>query len=198
MTPERWVGIGFVAVLHVIVIWAIVSGLATKIVKAVVPPDLVVDVTPTHLEDPPPPPKMPDVKVDAQPNTVVQPVIDIAPDLPGPTAKPQPPQTQPQQVANIAPDTAAAGVMSTHTIPPYPSLAIRLQEQGNVKLSLQISAQGVVTAAQVVQSSGFPDLDQSAVSWVMGHWRYKPAMQSGQPVASTAMAVVVFNLKNAR
>lgn len=197
MTPERIAGIGFVVVLHVIVIWAIVSGLAQKIVRAVEPKDIVVTMLPHDLPKPPPvkPPdvRLPDVPLD----TVPPPVVDITPVVQTPLAPVQP-QTPPTQTASIAPDTAAAGVASTHTTPPYPSLAIRLQEQGNVKLSLQISAQGTVTAASVVQSSGFADLDQTAVAWVMAHWRYKPASQAGQPVASTTLAVVVFNLKNAR
>ena len=88
-------------------------------------------------------------------------------------------------MASIAPDTAAASIAGTHTTPPYPGIARKMGEQGTVKLRLTISPQGVVTAADVVQSSGFPDLDQTAVSWVMSHWKYKPAVQAGVAVTST-------------
>jgi len=55
-----------------------------------------------------------------------------------------------------------------------------------------------VTAAQVTNSSGVAELDQTAVDWVVAHWKYRPAMQNGLAVASTADAEVVFNLKNAK
>jgi len=32
---------------------------------------------------------------------------------------------------------------------------------------------------------------------VKDHWRYKPATQQGKPVASSVMAAVVFDLRNA-
>ena len=96
------------------------------------------------------------------------------------------------------PDTYASGVSNTHTIPAYPPLARRLGEQGGVRLSLTISASGDVTGASVVQSSGYPDLDQTAVEWVMSHWRYKPATHGGVAVPSQTLANVVFNLQNAR
>ena len=65
-------------------------------------------------------------------------------------------------------------------------------------LQMVISAQGTVTSATVLQSSGFADLDQAAVAWVQQHWRYKPAMQNGTAVPSQAQAAVIFALKNAR
>ncbi len=197
MTPERLVGIGFVAVLHVIVIWAIVSGLAQKMVRATLPPDLVVVQVPKEKiqPPPPPPPKMPTLpqshEITAQP-----PPFQISDDgaqvisRVGP-----PPPTHIEQ--SLTPDQAATGVAATHTTPSYPPLARRLSEQGTVTLRLTISPQGVVTGADVVKSSGFADLDQSAMSWVMAHWKYKPAIQNGSPVASQTTAAVVFNLKNA-
>ncbi len=67
-----------------------------------------------------------------------------------------------------------------------------------MRLSLTISPDGNVIAANVAQSSGFPDLDDAAVNWVLGHWKYKPATHLGVAVASQTQAVVVFNLKNIR
>jgi protein TonB len=200
MTPERIAGIGFVAVLHVIVIWAIVTGLAQKIVRTVISDPFVM----IPLKQDPPktlPPKMPVVKLpSAAPDDTVkvppQLVVQDPPDK-GPVIVTAPP-TDLGPVAPSVPDTLAAGIGSTHTTPPYPPLARRLEQQGSVKLNLAISADGVVTAASVVQSSGYDLLDQAAVSWVIQHWRYKPAVRAGQPVAGTSMALVVFSLKNAR
>jgi protein TonB len=193
-TTERLIGVGFVGILHVIAIYALVSGLAQKIVKAV-PPDLVVHFTP---EAQPPKekvvlkelPKLPDTP---QETAITPPEIVIeTPVAPPVTMAVAPPQTP------VAADTQASSISSTHTTPPYPPMARKLGEQGTVKLRLTISPQGVVTAADILQSSGYPDLDQTAVNWVMGHWKYKPAVQGGVAVASTAMAAVVFNLKTAR
>ena len=124
------------------------------------------------------------------PDVVIDQPVTLQPQLPPVVNNPL---TQPP-----APDTSASGVMSTHTTPPYPELDRRMGNQGTVKLRLSISAQGAVTAADVIQSSGFPSLDQAAVSWVIGHWKYKPAVQAGAAVASSTVAAVVFNIKNAR
>lgn len=198
MTPERIIGIGFVGLLHVIAIWAIVTGLGRQIVHTVLSPDLVMIETHDAKKQPPPPapPKMPtvDIKTPVQPSVPI-PVIDIQPDRQTPITTQPPPLTPPS--TNSVPDTAAAGVASTHTTPPYPMLERRLGNQGTVKLRLTISPQGVVTAADIVQSSGFPGLDQAAMSWVLQHWKYKPAIQRGVSVGSTTVAAVVFNIKNA-
>jgi protein TonB len=196
-TNERIVGVGFVALLHVVAIWAILNGLAQKIVTSVIPPDLV--MTFPHVDQPPPPPAPPLPHVDAKDlshNTVVVPLppIDVHTDTQTQvtgstdTTPPQPPVA----------DTFASGVANTHTVPSYPPLARRLGEQGSVRLSLTISATGDVTGASVVQSSGFADLDQTAVDWVLGHWKYKPATHGGIAVPSQSLAIVVFNLQNAR
>jgi outer membrane biosynthesis protein TonB len=48
-----------------------------------------------------------------------------------------------------------------------------------------------------LQSSGFPELDQAAVAWVVSHWKYKPAVQGGVTVTSQSQAAVRFDLKQA-
>lgn len=79
------------------------------------------------------------------------------------------------------PDGAASAVGSTHTIPPYPAVARRLGQQGVVALQLMISPSGEVTAVDIVQSSGFPELDQTAAAWVKARWKYKPAVLGVSP-----------------
>jgi protein TonB len=86
----------------------------------------------------------------------------------------------------------------THTIPPYPSIALRLGEAGTVRLHLTISPQGQVVEAAIVRSSGYEDLDRAAQYWVLTHWRYHPASHAGTPVMGAADAEVLFDLQNAR
>ncbi|HVV63854.1 MAG TPA: energy transducer TonB [Rhizomicrobium sp.] len=189
-TSERIAGVGFVGLLHVIAIYALVTGLAQKIVKAI-PRDLQVTVSPApEKQEPVVAPKLPDVPAPPLDSAIVPPEIDIAPDQTAPISVPL---SQPS-----VSDAQAAGVSSTHTTPPYPPVARKLGEQGTVRLRLTISPQGAVTAADVVQSSGFDDLDRSAVDWVIAHWKYKPATRGGVAVASQTEAVVIFNLKTAR
>ncbi len=196
-TTERVVGVGFVGVLHVIAVAAILTGLAPTIIRIVQKPldlvpvrqaEVIVPIKPIPLKDN----DLPKLK---EAVTVPEPVFKIAPeksDAPPASNIDTPAQPQPP----IA-DTFVASVSGTHSIPDYPALARRLGEQGNVHLSLTISATGDVTGANIVQSSGFPDLDQTAVDWVMAHWKYKPATHGGIAVPSQTQAVVVFNLRNA-
>jgi len=93
---------------------------------------------------------------------------------------------------------AAVGILSTHTVPPYPPIARRLGEEGKVTLRLTVSAEGRVTRADIVTSSGRDELDQTAQAWILAHWAYKPALDNGVAVASQVMAVVTFSLANQR
>ncbi len=205
----RYIGIAFVGALHVIAIWALANGLAIQIVKTV--PKLIeakIVQTPPPKETPPPqpqvkleaPPKVqafvppPDIKIVAPPPPApVQQVQQIAP--PPPVAPPAPVAPPPKPAV---PDSAAVGIGSTHTTPPYPPIARRLGKEGTVTLSISVSATGDVTSASVVSSSGNDELDQAAIEWVKSHWRYKPAIRGGQPAASTVQAAVRFTLTNAR
>ena len=60
---------------------------------------------------------------------------------------------------HAASDSAAFGVASTHSTPPYPLDARALGHAGTVLLQITISPQGDVVSATVVQSSGFAELD---------------------------------------
>ena len=195
-TTERVVGVGFVGVLHVIAITAILTGLAPTITRIIEKP---IHLMPTNTETviplkPPQPLKDKDLPKLKDTVATPEPHFKIAQDDTNTvSAANTNTATQPQP-----PDTSASGIANTHSIPDYPPLARRLGEQGSVRLSLTISAAGDVTGATVVQSSGFPDLDQTAVDWVVGHWKYNPAIRGGIAAPSQTLAMVVFNLQNAR
>jgi TonB family protein len=63
--------------------------------------------------------------------------------------------------------------------PAYPDAAQVNGEQGDVVLDVKVSSSGRVRGVQVVQSSGFPDLDNAAVAGVLS-WRYLPADSSSE------------------
>jgi protein TonB len=85
-------------------------------------------------------------------------------------------------------------ILATHTIPEYPAVATRLGEQGSVRLSIKVDENGTVTEASVLTSSGHDVLDSAAIAWVKAHWKYKPALRNGIPIAVTAQAIVTFRL----
>jgi protein TonB len=195
MTPRRAMIVGTVAMLHVAVVYALISGMAGTIIRAL-PPDIVM----VHTDEQPVPPKPVTLPVQKMvvpttpTETVPVPKIDIAPD---PVAKPITVASTPTNPTPPTPDTGASGVMNTHSTPPYPTEARTASHQGTVLLSMTVGLTGDVTAATVVQYSGYAELDQAAVNWVIGHWKYKPAVQGGVAVTSMTQAAVKFDLRQA-
>lgn len=52
--------------------------------------------------------------------------------------------------------------------PTYDEKSIKKEEEGIVKLALQIGADGKVTDAKLLSSSGYPNLDRASLSAVQG------------------------------
>jgi protein TonB len=82
--------------------------------------------------------------------------------------------------ATLVPDHAPVAIRATHTIPPHPPVALRMGVEGKVTLRLTVLPDGRVGQADIVASSGRPDLDESVQQWIVGHWTYKPALRDGQ------------------
>jgi protein TonB len=187
----RVTGFLFAVLLQVGLVWALVVGLQVKDVTRAI--DHVFEVTLPKTVKPiqPPPPSGPMIepqRVDPiRPNFVIddgdrgKDVIhmDVQPTRGGPA------------------DRGPLSIAATHTIPPYPALQQRLGVEGTVVLRLTISAEGVVTEAVVVRTSGDEGLDQAARQWVMAHWRYQPAIRGGVAVPATGTVGVQFNLRQA-
>lgn len=190
VSSQRFVSIGFVALIHVVLIYALVNmGVVDSIFVPPKDPITVIDLPPTNAP-PPPPPQPADPRTrEIELPTVPPPIIDYADDI-GTGAG----NSITVTLAN--PAVAAQKIARTITRPPYPPVSRRLGEVGTVSLRLMISADGTVTDAIVTRSSGFPRLDEAAVSWVIAHWRYKPATRDGRPVTSSTNAYVKFELTN--
>ena len=65
----------------------------------------------------------------------------------------------------------------------YPVLAQRLHQQGQVILKVLVLPSGQVGDVQVLQSSGFAQLDAAALTGV-GDWHYVPAVRDHRPVSA--------------
>jgi protein TonB len=190
LTRERIVGYALAGLVNLGLVAVLIEGLAVHYLRHEAQ-ELKAQVIPTT---------QPETTVNVPPPTMIVPKDTIAP----PEIVVQQPQPQTTIQARTAPAAPAAapssranGITSTHSTPPYPPDAKKNEQQGTVVLHIMISAQGDVTNATVSRSSGVPVLDQTAVDWVVRHWKYKPATDNGVAVASASDAQVVFNLKNA-
>ena len=176
------------------------------------------DVLPSPVASPPPPiilrpmdqptpPKSPTTvnpdkglifthpKIPASPK---QPRIDVTVEDHGPVIDQRGRAIGPTVSPPLGPTLGVRAITSTHTIPPYPPLGVRLAHEGTTRLKIAVDEQGNVVSAEVVQSSGHDELDIAAVAWVKAHWRYQPAMEAGHAVSGTTEAVVTFRLNQVR
>jgi periplasmic protein TonB len=110
----------------------------------------------------------------------------------------------PVQVASLPSAVAAprsvhlAGELSLtcpeRTPPAYPKLSQRLGEQGKTVLRVELDELGQVANVTVTTTSGFPRLDEAAITAVKS-WHCGPAKHNGLAVRSVAAQPFTFNLK---
>ena len=77
--------------------------------------------------------------------------------------------------------------------PLFPKSSRLNGEEGIVRFRLSISKNGEVVEAEILRSSGYSRLDQSAMSWVRAA-EFIPARQNGKPISSTKGLDVAFRL----
>ncbi|WP_317629339.1 energy transducer TonB [Sphingomonas nostoxanthinifaciens] len=194
-------GIAFVVLFHALIGYAFITGLAFNVIKKAAQDLKVVDVQdqpPPPEQKPPPPP--PDQKVEPPPVVAPPPIVQTpaisAPAIVSvptpppapvitPAAPPAPPPPPPPVVSKAA--GAKGDPAQWITNDDYPPAALRENREGVTKISWQINEQGKVENCQVTESSGSPDLDETACRLITRRGKYSPAMdQSGRPMRSTA------------
>jgi periplasmic protein TonB len=189
--------IGFVILLHVLLGYFLISGLAVEVYKKALENIDTVNIKepekPPELP-PPPPPKLEDI-----PPFVPPPDVQIAQDSPPPptiavqSAQPTPPVAPPAQpVTAIAPPpsipgTAAIPIARTFEVSDddYPDASRRAEEKGVTGVTVTVGVDGKVATCAVTASSGFSRLDERACQIAQRRWRFKPATENGKPVAVT-------------
>ena len=162
-------GLIIVVVMHVLLAYALVSGLAKKVVdKVMVTETKVVDAPPPP---PPPPPKdlpPPPKTLPPPPVYVPPPPVDVPPPPPAPTVAatttPPPPAVErhveapsaPAAPPGPAPVARAAFINATDPScrPEYPAAALRANATGVSHIRFTVDASGKVTGAEVLGSSG--------------------------------------------
>ena len=196
-SPRRALGIVVVIAIHVIVIWALITGLAQQMMQKL-PSELMAKVEeapPPVVKLPPPPP--PDM-VKPPPPFVPPPDITIQSDAPvtntittqSVVATPPPAVVKP---AGITSPVSIGRPHSCSSARYYPAIAMRLNWSGTTTISFTVETDGSVKDVQVVDSSGHDALDQAAIPCA-STWQYKPAMQDGAPVAKTWTAKIKWDL----
>lgn len=78
--------------------------------------------------------------------------------------------------------------------PPYPALSRRLGEEGRVVVRVRIEPDGTASAAEIRVSSGYPRLDEAALTAVR-QWRYIPGKRNGVPEAMWFLVPIQFELR---
>ena len=77
--------------------------------------------------------------------------------------------------------------------PEYPPEAFRAREEGTVVLTVSVDAAGNPGDIEVTSRSGSRDLDRAATDAVR-KWKFRPAIENGQAVASTVQVPIEFKL----
>lgn len=201
MSSNRTASIVIVALIHIVLGYALVTGLAYNVVKKAAE-DLktfdVEDEPPPPPEEPPPPPENntpPPPQVVAPPpivrTNVAPPPVVATPVAPPPviteTARPAPPAppAPPKPVISQA-AKAKANLASYISDDDYPQSAIRNEEQGTTSFRLSIGPDGRVTDCVITGSSGSSALDTTTCNILKRRARYTPAkLADGSATSST-------------
>jgi protein TonB len=210
-TGRNFTGITVVVILHILVAYAVISGLGKRMVAKLADPvetKIIEEVKPPPPKDLPPPPPPPEMK--APPPPFIPPVEVNVQQPPPPTpiasvstAKPLtndlPRPATPAPAAPPAP-AAATGVkvnavvdFSSCAKPDYPKSSLRNEETGTSTMSFLIGVDGHVVEAKVQKSSGFRDLDKAAIN-ALSKCTFKPGTVDGKPEQSWAPVQYVWTL----
>lgn len=165
-----------VVLLHVLLLWAISSGLARKVVRMT---ENTVEAVLMSEAPPPAPaaPKTPPPKTPAPPPPAP---TSTAPAITQPTA---PPAAAPAVPAIRTGAVIQAGVSCAK--PDYPSASRRMEEEGTVTLKFLIGVDGRVLQAEIEKTSGFTRLDEAARN-ALSKCQFRPGTVDGKPEQSWA------------
>ncbi|KAF1027029.1 MAG: hypothetical protein GAK40_01151 [Burkholderia plantarii] len=170
---------------------------------------------PTAIESPPTPqPPTPIPKPKLRPKPVVKPTptpLPVShepsqnaittpdptpPAPPAPAAPPAPPAPPPPRpTMEIAAPKDGPRLVCKIVQPDYPALSRRRGETGVAKVRFVVGLSGQIESAQIVQSSGFPRLDDAALDAIRAT-PCKPFMQDGQPMRAAYTQPYNFNLND--
>jgi protein TonB len=205
MSTNKMVALVIVALLHVLVGYALVTGLAYSAIKKMKERVETFDVKeekPPEEPPPPPPPQdqpaappivappaMINVPTQANPVQTVPVAPPAAPVLPiaaPPAAAPAPAAPPPAPKFTAKGASPKGSPASWATSDDYPPKALREEREGTTRFRVSIGPDGRVTDCQVTGSSGSPDLDAAACANISRRARFNPAMDAqGNPTTGS-------------
>ena len=193
-----------VAAIHVAAIFGLVAALKQgTLMKEMRIIQASIDAPQEISREPPPAP--PDF-VKPTPPVAITPVFTVQKsDVPIPsiTTVPFQPQSAPAPSESPVPALAPPSndplrpIMRTHTLPPYPAIARRLNEQGTTLMELTISPRGNVSECRVVESSNSERLDGAGCDFVTRNWLWRPPTSAGKPISAKTRVSIKWDLRTA-
>ncbi len=215
MSGNRVVAIIIVALIHIALGYALITGLAyeaaTKVIERVTTIDIEEPPPPEPEDEPPPPEPQPDMA--PPPPVAPPPPINIAPapppirtqttiPPPAPPALRIPPPAPPAPPPPPPPPSKARGATpkgqsgwARRIQDNYPRRAEREGIEGNVGVNVTIGTDGRVAACRVTSSSGSSDLDSAACDGMTRYARFNPAQDTaGNPIQDSYSTQIVYRL----
>ncbi|MFN3551642.1 MAG: energy transducer TonB [Novosphingobium meiothermophilum] len=200
MSGNKITALIIVAILHVAVGYALVTGLAYEAIKKVKEVTSAVNIEEEKPPEEPPPPPPP--KQDQPPPPIVAPpppisfnapapqvqTVNEAPPIPAPPAPvalPAPPAPPPPRFTpKAAVPKGNPGNWATSN--DYPSRALREEREGTTGFRVTIGTDGKVIDCEITRSSGSADLDEATCSNVRRRARFTPATDGdGNPTTGS-------------
>ena len=217
------VGIGVVLALHLVLGWALLNGLAQRMVEVIKSPletKIIEEVKPPPPPPPenlPPPPKfappppsfVPPPEVVVNPPPVPAPVITTVTTPPPPApvtlAPPPAPEAPPAPPPPPAPPRVAAqpAIANLKACAPgnadYPRAAARAETTGTTKIRFRVDASGKLAGVEVLKSSG-PSREHKMLDRVatekLSECTFRPGIdETGKPVGASFDVEYVWKLE---
>ena len=171
-SSRRLAGLVVVVAFHVALVYALIHGLARKIVEVVRQPletKIIEEIKAPPPDKPPPPPP---------PRLAIPP----PPYIPPPEVQVQAPVSAPTITAVTTEPVRTPPVVNARLCdePPYPAASLRANETGIVRLRFLVGVDGKVLDSKVERSSGSRRLDEAARAG-LSLCRFRPGMVNGKP-----------------
>jgi protein TonB len=208
MSGNRVIAIILVALIHIVAIYAMVTGLASEAYRKALEHVTTVNVNeppppPPKTPPPPPPPNAPPPPVAPPPPisiAVAPPVIQTVPNIqppapPVPVAVPAPPPPPaPSKARGASPlnQSRWAAQISDN----YPARAANEGVEGTVTVSGTVTPDGRAGTCSVSGSSGSRDLDSAACAGMQRYARFNPALdRDGNPISGSYTQRITYKLQ---
>lgn len=189
-TRPRPQAVAMVVLIHALIAWAFITGLAYTVVDK-----MSGDLKTFDVVEPAPPAEAPAPEPEKAENpTPVEVSPSPVPNEANPLSRPAPSTSRSSAPAAAA---SAASLLrgSFNNESDYPGAARRNDEQGTVRVTFTVGADGRVANCTVVQSSGSSSLDSTTCRIFERRFRYSPARDAGgNPVPTTMRQSVSWSL----